>query len=303
MSLALQILEIQHLNKSFGYTKALSDINLKIPQGVIFGLLGPNGAGKTTLIRIINQIIDSDSGTILFKNEPLRRKHISQIGYLPEERGLYKKMKVWDQLIYFARLKGLTAPTAKQKVNEWLEKMDIGNWRDKRIDDLSKGMAQKIQFISTVIHEPELLILDEPFSGFDPLNAEIIKDEILELKQKGISLLLSTHRMESVELLCDEIAMFNKSEKILDGHLDDIKNQFRSNEFEIKIRLSNGSYPSEWKLLSNGEIKTFRVSLENRSSNEFLKESMEIGQIFQFSEIMPTMEQIFIQQVKKHSNG
>jgi ABC-2 type transport system ATP-binding protein len=301
--LALQILEIQHLNKSFGNTKALADINLKIPKGVIFGLLGPNGAGKTTLIRIINQIIDSDSGTIIFKNEPLRRKHISQIGYLPEERGLYKKMKVWDQLIYFARLKGMSAPTAKQKVNEWLEKMDISNWRDKRIDDLSKGMAQKIQFISTVIHEPELLILDEPFSGFDPLNAEIIKDEILELKQKGISLLLSTHRMESVELLCDEIAMFNKSEKILDGHLDEIKNKFRSNEFEIKIRLSNGTYPSQWKLLSNGEIKTFSVSLGNRSTNEFLKESMEIGQIIQFNEIMPTMEQIFIQQVKKHSNG
>ena len=299
----MQILEIQHLNKSFGKTKALSDINLKIPKGVVFGLLGPNGAGKTTLIRIINQIIDSDSGTILFKNEPLRRKHISQIGYLPEERGLYKKMKVWDQLIYFARLKGMSAPIAKQKVNEWLEKMDVSNWRDKRIDDLSKGMAQKVQFISTVIHEPDLLILDEPFSGFDPLNAEIIKDQILGLKQKGISLLLSTHRMESVELLCDEIAMFNKSEKILDGPIEKIKNQFSSNEFEIKIKLSNGSYPSSWKLVSEGEIKTFRVSLENRSTNEFLTESMKIGQIFQFKEIMPTMEQIFIQQIKKHSNG
>jgi ABC-2 type transport system ATP-binding protein len=299
----LQILEIQHLNKSFGKTKALSDINLKIPKGVIFGLLGPNGAGKTTLIRIINQIIDSDSGTILFKNEPLRRNHISQIGYLPEERGLYKKMKVWDQLIYFARLKGMSAPTAKQKVNEWLEKMDVSNWRDKRIDDLSKGMAQKVQFISTVIHEPELLILDEPFSGFDPLNAEIIRDQILGLKQKGISLLLSTHRMESVELLCDEIAMFNKSEKILDGPIEKIKNQFSSNEFEIKIKLSNGSLPSSWELISEGEIKTFKVSLENRSTNEFLMESMKIGQIFQFREIMPSMEQIFIQQVKKHSNG
>jgi ABC-2 type transport system ATP-binding protein len=299
----LQILEIQHLNKSFGKTKALSDINLKIPKGVIFGLLGPNGAGKTTLIRIINQIIDSDSGTILFKNEPLRRNHISQIGYLPEERGLYKKMKVWDQLIYFARLKGMSAPTAKQKVNEWLEKMDVSNWRNKRIDDLSKGMAQKVQFISTVIHEPELLILDEPFSGFDPLNAEIIKDQILGLKQRGISLLLSTHRMESVELLCDEIAMFNKSEKILDGPIEKIKNQFSSNEFEIKIKLSNGSLPSSWELMSEGEIKTFKVSLEKRSTNEFLMEAMKIGQIFQFREIMPTMEQIFIQQVKKHSDG
>ncbi|MFD2202394.1 ABC transporter ATP-binding protein [Shivajiella indica] len=299
----MHILEIQRLNKSFGKTKALSDINLKIPQGVIFGLLGPNGAGKTTLIRIINQIIDSDSGTILFKNEPLKRKHISQIGYLPEERGLYKKMKVWDQLIYFARLKGMSGHLAKQKVNEWLEKMDISNWKDKRIDDLSKGMAQKVQFISTVIHEPELLILDEPFSGFDPLNAEIIKDQILELKQKGISLLLSTHRMESVELLCDEIAMFNKSEKILEGKLNVIKDQFRSNEFEIKIKLSDGSYPNTWELKGDGEIKTFRVSLEKRSTNDFLTESMQLGQIFQFNEILPTMEQIFIQQVKKHSNG
>jgi ABC-2 type transport system ATP-binding protein len=299
----LQILEIQHLNKSFGKTKALSDINIKIPKGIIFGILGPNGAGKTTLIRIINQIIDSDSGTILFKNETLKRNHISQIGYLPEERGLYKKMKVWDQLIYFARLKGMSGQDAKQKVNEWLEKMDVINWRDKRIDDLSKGMAQKIQFISTVIHEPELLILDEPFSGFDPLNAEIIKDQILELKQKGISLLLSTHRMESVELLCDEVAMFNKSEKILDGTLEKIKNQFSSHEFEIKIKLSGEDYPSHWELVSDGEVKTFRVALENLSPNDFLLESMKIGQIHQFKEIMPTMEQIFIQQVKKHSDG
>jgi ABC-2 type transport system ATP-binding protein len=299
----LQILEIQHLNKSFGKTKALSDINLEIPKGIIFGILGPNGAGKTTLIRIINQIIDSDSGTILFKNETLKRNHISQIGYLPEERGLYKKMKVWDQLIYFARLKGMSGQDAKQKVNEWLEKMDVINWKDKRIDDLSKGMAQKIQFISSVIHEPELLILDEPFSGFDPLNAEIIKDQILELKQKGISLLLSTHRMESVELLCDEVAMFHKSEKILDGTLENIKNQFSSNEFEIKIKPSGGDYPSHWELVSDGEIKTFRVALENLSPNDFLLESMKIGQIYQFKEIMPTMEQIFIQQVKKYGDG
>lgn len=299
----MQILEIQHLNKSFGKTKALSDINLKIPKGIIFGILGPNGAGKTTLIRIINQIIDSDSGTILFKNDILKRKHISQIGYLPEERGLYKKMKVWDQLIYFARLKGMPAQNAKQKVNEWLKKMDIHNWKDKRIDDLSKGMAQKIQFISTVIHEPELLILDEPFSGFDPLNAEIIKDQILELKQKGISLLLSTHRMESVELLCDEVAMFHKSEKILDGTLDKIKNQFRSNEFEIKVKLSGEDFPNHWELVSDGEIKTFRVILEKLSPNDFLMESMKIGQIYQFKEIMPTMEQIFIQQVKTYGYG
>lgn len=300
----MQILEIQHLNKSYGNTKALNEINLIIPKGMIFGILGPNGAGKTTLIRIINQIIDKDSGKIFFDGEALQRKHISQIGYLPEERGLYKKMKVWDQLIYFARLKGLTASDANSKVNSWLEKLEISHWKQKRVDDLSKGMAQKIQFISSVLHEPELIILDEPFSGFDPVNAEVIKNEILELKERGATLLLSTHRMESVEQLCDEIAMFNKSEKILEGRLSDIKNKFRTNEFEIIIQdQQEVLVPDSWKLINGGPEKTYIASLELQSSNELLETAMKIGQVKGFKEILPTMEQIFIQQVKNHRNG
>jgi len=300
----LYILETQHLTKSYGNTKALNGIDLAIPKGMIFGILGPNGAGKTTLIRIINQIIDKDSGNILFKGEHLQRKHISQIGYLPEERGLYKKMKVWDQLIYFSRLKGLSADEANIKVNRWLEKLEIAHWKQKRIDDLSKGMAQKIQFISAVIHEPEVIILDEPFSGFDPVNAEVIKNEILELKERGATLLLSTHRMESVEQLCDEIAMFNKSEKILSGRLSDIKNQFRKNEFEISIQTQQQAViPDSWKLIKDGSEKTFIASLGDQTTNILLETAMQVGQVKSFKEILPTMEQIFIQQVKTHGNG
>lgn len=299
----MNILEIQNLNKSFGPTKALTNINLQIPKGVIFGLLGPNGAGKTTLIRIINQIIDSDSGSVYFKGEPLVRKHIANIGYLPEERGLYKKMKVWDQLIYFARLKGLSAEMAKERVDFWLKKMEISLWKDKRIDDLSKGMAQKIQFISTVIHEPELLILDEPFSGFDPVNAEIIKDQIIELKNKGITFLLSTHRMESVELLCEQIAMFHQSEKILEGSLNEVKSQFKPNEYEINIQLASTQIPKDWIRISSNDNDTFRVPLKGKSTNELLEEAMQFGLVKGFSEVLPTMEEIFIQQVKNYSNG
>jgi ABC-2 type transport system ATP-binding protein len=300
----LNILEIQHLNKSYGNTKALTDINMSIAKGRIFGVLGPNGAGKTTLIRIINQIIDQDSGVVLFKNQSLKREHIRNIGYLPEERGLYKKMKVWDQLIYFARLKGLSATEAQNKVSNWLNRMDIGHWKNKRIDDLSKGMAQKIQFISAVLHEPELLILDEPFSGFDPVNAELIKNEILALRERGVSLLLSTHRMESVEQLCDEIAMFNQSEKILSGGLEEIKHQFRANKFELKIKILNDvDMPSSWQLISRGEVCTFHVPLQDENSNALLQKAMEMGEVIGLKEILPNMEEIFIQQVKKHENG
>lgn len=300
----MNILEIQKLNKSYGNTKALSNINLSIPVGGIFGVLGPNGAGKTTLIRIINQIIDQDSGQIFFKNQILKRSHIKNIGYLPEERGLYKKMKVWDQLIYFTRLKGLSAEEAKNKVGSWLDRMEIGHWKNKRIDDLSKGMAQKIQFISAVLHEPELLILDEPFSGFDPVNAELIKNEILDLKAKGVTILLSTHRMESVELLCDEIAMFNKSEKILAGKLNDVKNQFRTNTFELKLQnLSDKNISPTWKWIKDGDTNTFQIPVEEGKSNEVLQEAMAIGEVIGFKEILPSMEEIFIQQVKKHEYG
>jgi ABC-2 type transport system ATP-binding protein len=238
------ILEVHTLHKNYGNTPALIDINLNVEKGIIFGLLGPNGAGKTTLIRIINQIIEADSGEVKINGEVLHAKHVKNIGYLPEERGLYKKMKVGEQLLYFAQLKGLKTTDAKSKVKYWMDKLDIAAWRDKRIEDLSKGMAQKIQFIATVIHEPELLILDEPFSGFDPVNAELIKNEIIELKHKGTSVILSTHRMESVELLCDHIAMINKARKVLDGPVDEIKQLSRRNLFELKMKLSTDQYPA-----------------------------------------------------------
>ncbi|WP_373521553.1 ABC transporter ATP-binding protein [Aquiflexum sp.] len=299
----MELLEIQHLFKSYGSNKALTDVSLNIPKGGIFGLLGPNGAGKTTLIRIINQIIEADQGQVLFKGEKLHPKHISRIGYLPEERGLYKKMKVWDQLIYFARLKGMPAVTAKEKVSYWLKKMDIISWKDKRIDDLSKGMAQKVQFISTIIHEPELLILDEPFSGFDPINAEIIKDEILELKNKGITLVLSTHRMESVELLCDQIAMIHKSYKILEGSLENIKQQFRPNKYKISLICDSNNLPLDFGAQIKNGLATFTVPLGQDSPNQLLVKMMDFGEVVSFHEILPSMEEIFIQQVKEYSNG
>jgi ABC-2 type transport system ATP-binding protein len=299
----LNILEIHQLNKAYGNTTALSNINLNIPKNGIFGLLGPNGAGKTSLIRIINQIIDADSGSIFFNGELLNPKHISRIGYLPEERGLYKKMKVWDQLLYFAQLKGMSSVTAKQKVHFWLDKMEILTWKDKRIDDLSKGMAQKIQFISTVIHEPELLILDEPFSGFDPVNAEIIKNEILGLKAKGITVVLSTHRMESVELLCDEIAMIHKSHKILEGSLTSVKHQFRSNSYQIRLKPNNKPLPFEWISTDHEGIISFQLPLGERSPNHLLQQIMDYGEVIAFNEILPTMEEIFIRQIKNYQNG
>lgn len=255
------------------------------------------------MIRIINQIIEADSGEIIFKGSPLKPSHISKIGYLPEERGLYKKMKVWDQLIYFARLKGMSGSMAKERVAFWLEKMDIGSWRNKSIDDLSKGMAQKIQFISAVIHEPELLILDEPFSGFDPINAELIKNEILELRDKGITLILSTHRMESVELLCDRIAMFHKAKKVLEGKISEIKQMFRPNAFQVKLELANGHIPEYWNAKVQGNLASFEIQLRDQSTNELISDLMKHGDILGFQEILPTIEQIFIQQVRNHSDG
>lgn len=294
-----KILEVSNLSKKYGNAPALSDINLTVDKGIIFGLLGPNGAGKTTLIRIINQIIEADTGEVRINNEVLNNKHIKHIGYLPEERGLYKKMKVGEQLLYFAQLKGLKSSEAKTKVKFWMDKLDIAAWRDKMIEDLSKGMAQKIQFIATVIHEPKLLILDEPFSGFDPVNAELIKNEIIELKQKGTSVILSTHRMESVELLCDHIAMINKSKKVLDGPVDQIRQQSRKNLFELKLRLSTDQYPDGW-IRQAADIygSRFHIQLNGESTNHFLQEALSYGEILGFEEIIPTIGEIFIQRAK-----
>ena len=278
-------------------------MNITIPRQSIFGLLGPNGAGKTTLIRIINQIIEADVGQILIKDEPLQPKHIADIGYLPEERGLYKKMKVGEQLIYLAQLKGLSRSDAIRRIKDWFVRLEISGWSEKKIEDLSKGMQQKVQFIATVIHEPDLIILDEPFTGFDPVNANLIKDEILKLQEGGKTIIFSTHRMESVEELCTHIALINKSEKILDGRKQDIKNQFRSNTYEI-IHLGNlNGLNSDYQILNqeNGEenfIKSTVKIPESTNPNELLQELIPQVEIHGFQEKIPTVNEIFIAAVQ-----
>ncbi|MBV8390331.1 MAG: ATP-binding cassette domain-containing protein, partial [Mucilaginibacter sp.] len=248
------MLSIRHIEKQYAGHKALTDVSLEVESGQIFGLLGPNGAGKTSLIRIINQITAPDSGEIYFNGEKLNSSHIERIGYLPEERGLYKKMEIGEQMIYLARLKGLTRAEAQKRLKFWFEKLGMETWWKKKIEELSKGMQQKAQFVATVLHEPDLIILDEPFSGFDPVNAELIKDEILELNKKGATILFSTHRMESVEELCDAIALIHLSHKILDGRVKAIRNSYRNDTYLIeysgeKLNL-NGSQPFE--VLSEG---------------------------------------------------
>jgi ABC-2 type transport system ATP-binding protein len=300
----LNVLEISSLIKTYGSHRALSNIDLTVPKGSIFGLLGPNGAGKTTLIRIINQIIEADSGTLLFNGKPLQQDHIQHIGYLPEERGLYKKMKVEDQLLYFAQLKGLKIHDAKTKVANWLDRLQISEWKNKKIEDLSKGMAQKIQFIATVIHSPELLILDEPFSGFDPVNAEIIKNEILALRDAGTTVILSTHRMESVELLCDYIAMIHKSKKVIDGPVNTIRRNARTNVFLVK--LSKNGFPAlaEWSdYQEHQDHISFTLALNRTAPNEVLRGLMHYGEVIGFEEIVPSIGDIFIQKVKESDHA
>lgn len=296
------MLQISKVNKSYGNHRALSDVDLLVPKGVVFGLLGPNGAGKTTLIRIVNQIIEQDSGTVELDGNRLSPDDIRKIGYLPEERGLYKKMKVWDQLIYFSRLKGLTESEAKIQIKSWLEKLEIGSWKDKKIEDLSKGMAQKVQFIATVVHRPSLLILDEPFSGFDPMNAEIIKNEILELKEKGTTVILSTHRMESVELLCDHVAMINRSRKILDGTIREVKRSFRPEVFQIVLSNLKKDLPREWTPKLSEEAWEFTLPSAGKTPNELLMEMMDFGEVIAFREQIPSIEEIFIHKVQAASD-
>lgn len=301
------ILEVNNVVKKYGTKTALNNVSLSIPQGSIYGLLGPNGAGKTSLIRIINQITFPDSGSILLDGEKLSPAHVKHIGYMPEERGLYKSMKVGEQALYLAQLKGISKNDAKQQLKYWFDKLEIGDWWDKKIQELSKGMAQKIQFVVTVLHQPKLLIFDEPFSGFDPVNANIIKDEILELKQKGSTIIFSTHRMESVEELCDEIALIHKSNKVLDGSLIDIKKQYRSNTFDVGINTQDEQQLKDFlrtkyqiedtffKSLDN-EVK-LSVNLNDKPVNELLQDLIPFGQLTHFSEKIPSINDIFIQTV------
>ncbi|MBT8272741.1 MAG: ATP-binding cassette domain-containing protein [Bacteroidia bacterium] len=303
------ILVADSVSKNFGDFRALNQVSIAVPQGSIFGLLGPNGAGKTTLIRIINQITMPDSGRVLLDNEPLLAHHIQDIGYLPEERGLYKSMKVGEQALYLAQLKGLSRSEAKKRLKLWFEKLEIGDWWNKKIQELSKGMAQKIQFVVTVLHEPKLLIFDEPFSGFDPINANLIKDEILKLRENGATIIFATHRMESVEELCDHIALLHQSNKILDGKLQDIKRQYKTNTFEVGLVTDNEQQltnilkekfevgPADFKSL-NDDLK-LNIKLKNgESSNDLLMFLTTKGQVNHFNELVPSASDIFIQTVK-----
>ncbi len=299
----MNILTTENIHKSYGDFKALNDINLAIPEASIFGLLGPNGAGKTTLIRIITQIIAADEGSIKINNEPLNFKHISEIGYLPEERGLYKKMKVGEHLLYLAQLKGLSKKEAMDRIKVWFRKFDIAGWWDKKVEDLSKGMQQKIQFIATVLHNPRLLILDEPFSGFDPINVNIIKDEILNLSKNGCTIIFSTHRMESVEELCDHILLINKSEKILEGSKKSIKEDYKTNTFDVKHKdlisdIADGFEIKYQQQLEDGFYNTSIKIVNGMGPNELLKTLIDKVEVHSFIEKIPSMNDIFISKVQ-----
>lgn len=300
-------LQVIGVSKSFDKQKVLDDVNLEISEQSIYGLLGPNGAGKTTLIRIINLISMPDTGKVLLNGNPITQKDIIKIGYLPEERGLYKKMKVGEQALYLAQLKGLPAAEARKKLKFWFEKYEIGSWWNKKVEELSKGMQQKVQFIVTILHEPRLLIFDEPFSGFDPINVNLLKDEILNLRSQGATIIFSTHNMASVEELCDEIALINKGKKILSGALHDIKQQFKSHVFEL-------GYPSA-QLLKLDESHFERLASQEKngirydqirildgnefSSNQLLNTALPQVEVTSFREILPSLNEIFIQEVNK----
>lgn len=302
----MEMLRVENIVKQYAGHKALDDISIQTKEGEIFGLLGPNGAGKTSLIRIINQITGPDSGKIYLEGKELQRSDIERIGYLPEERGLYKKMKVRDQAMYFARLKGLSKQDAKKKLDEWFEKFEITSWYDKKVEELSKGMAQKIQFIITVLHEPKLLILDEPFSGFDPINTELIKREILQLKKNGASIMLSTHNMNSVEEICDSIALINKSKLLVSGGLEEVKSRYKSETYAIQFKgmmfgFANALFAS-YSLEHSEQIDEDRAIahvklLKGNTLNDLLKTVMPIVEIEAVNEVIPTMNDIFIQAV------
>jgi ABC-2 type transport system ATP-binding protein len=293
------LLSIRNLGKRYADHVALSDVNLEIPKGKIFGLLGPNGAGKTSLIRIITQITGPDSGEILFDGEPLRLAHADQIGYLPEERGLYKKMKVGEQLLYLAQLKGMPKDEAIAKLKEWFIRLDIKEWWNKPVDDLSKGMQQKTQFIATVVHEPKLLILDEPFSGFDPINANMLKDEILAIKARGTTVLFSTHRMESVEELCDEIALINHAQVVLSGNKDEVQNRYKKNQFSIRFEGELLSIPGIEIVSHESAGHAILRFSEGMGTNEAIALLIQHIRLLEFKEVIPSFNDIFIQVVSE----
>ena len=306
------ILQAKDVVKKYGDYTALNQVSIEVPKGSIFGLLGPNGAGKTSLIRIINQITAPDAGHVLLDGESLQQFHIKDIGYMPEERGLYKSMKVGEQALYLAQLKGLSKAEAKKRLHYWFEKFEIMDWWNKKIQELSKGMAQKIQFVVTVLHQPKLLIFDEPFSGFDPINANRIKDEIIQLRDEGATVIFSTHRMESVEEMCDHIALIHKSNKILDGKLTDVKRQYKSNTYQVGIASQNNKelyavLHNKFEL-SDANFKSIdddlkvNIKLENGDTpNDLLLYLTSIGKVNHFVEVIPSVNDIFIQTVANNN--
>ena len=302
----MNILETKEVSKSYSSHKVLDKVSISIKEGEIFGLLGPNGAGKTTLIRMINQITAPDEGEILFFGNKLKREDIKNRGYLPEERGLYKKMKVGEQAIYLAELKGLSKKEAKKRLEYWFERFEIGDWWNKRIEELSKGMAQKIQFITTILHEPKLLIFDEPFSGFDPLNANLLKNEILNLREKGATIIFSTHNMESVEEICDSIALINKSKKILEGNVYEIKEKFKKNIFEIIIpyQENTDSLIIDGCQITNSTVNkgklALTLSIAQGKNADLLSNILKYTNILSYREILPSMNNIFIETIRNN---
>ena len=280
----MAIIECKNICKSFGEKVALNDVSVDIPEGQIFGLLGPNGAGKTTLIRIINRITSPNSGVVLFNGSPIRQSDVEKIGYMPEERGLYRKMKVGEQAMYLAQLKGMSAFDARRELKRWFERFQIQSWWDKKVEELSKGMAQKVQFITTVVHKPSLMILDEPFSGFDPVNADIIRKEILRLKEEGATIILSTHNMESVEELCDNIALINKSKVVVSDSVDSIRRQYGNNNVELVYTDAEGRHTQVLPLMTDGST----------TLQSFIEKGVQINS---YKELMPRMNDIFIKLV------
>ena len=310
MNEKVPVFEARNIIKRYANHTALNDVSISVPPQSIFGLLGPNGAGKTSLIRIINQITAPDSGEVFINGEPLRREHIEVIGYLPEERGLYKKMKIGEQAMYLAQLKGMPKSEAKAALKAWFKKFEIEGWWNKKIEDLSKGMAQKIQFITTVIHNPKLLILDEPFSGFDPINANLIKNEIMELRENGATIILSTHNMESVEEICSHMALINKSKKILGGEVNEVKERFSKNQYKLEFKGNMVAFANAvwggWEMLENEELNKdhFLVHVklgDNVNVNEFLKGVLGAVEVLSFNKVTLSMNEIFIKTVNENS--
>jgi len=301
-NIALQAINV---SKSYANHKALNKVSIEVPQQSIFGLLGPNGAGKTTLIRIINLISVMDEGRVLLNGKPITTKDIINIGYLPEERGLYKKMKVGEQAVYLAQLKGMTKRDAIIQLKLWFDKFEIGSWWNKKIEELSKGMQQKIQFIVTVLHKPKLLIFDEPFSGFDPINVNILKEEILKFRNNGSTIIFSTHNMASVEELCDNIALINNSQTVLSGSIHDIKEKYKSNIFEIAYRSKENLQLSQIDYSINSlkdirDVHYSTVKINNgKTPNELLQQILPQAQVVSFKEVLPSINDIFIQEVSK----